>query len=103
MYVQARVSLPGSDPYMMSPTDEKSRAEGSARVFRRRWGECLALNAFIPTNSFPRPRLQSVSAPMTIGVLETQDPPERPSNPVFNRAAIPNPTERVIEHEEQEF
>jgi hypothetical protein len=42
---------------------------------------------------------------MTIGILETRDPSEHsgPSDPMLDRAIFTNSTERVIEHEEQEY
>ena len=46
-----------------------------------------------------------VSAPVAIGILEARYPSERPgpSDPVFDRAVGSNATERVVEHEEEEF
>lgn len=50
-------------------------------------------------------RACSVTAPVTSRVFEARYPSERPcpSEPVLDRTVASNPTERVVEHEEEKF
>ena len=50
-------------------------------------------------------RAGCVTAPVAIRILEARYPSKRPcpSDPVLDRTVVSNPTERVVEHKEEEF